>query len=222
MMGKESPFFWINIEGTDGVGKTTISRKLRDHLQELYPNEKFILFNEFSNFEIGKIIKRVIKKEKFFKLNSNTHYPLAETLMLVTDLMCQFEAEVFSRKSRKKVYIISDRGPHSFLTYQLIRLNDFYPQGKWKKWVEDILRPFGRPDLSIFLVSDIGEIKNRLIKRGDDRVLEDLQFITKIQSSYINLAKKDKKSFVLKNKNNALQRTVDDATQIVKQYLLGK
>lgn len=222
MVRKGEWFIWISIDGTDGAGKTTISKKLHCHLQKLYPNKKFILFNEFSSFETGKAIKRIIRKEKFFKLNPITHYPLAETFMLAADLMCQFEAEIIGNKNRKQVYIISDRGPYSFLTYQLIRLKNSYPHGKWDKWVENILKPFNSPHLSILLVSDINEIKKRLIKRGDKQVSQNLQFIKRIQNAYIKLAKNDKNSFILKNKKNIPQKTIEDAARIVKQYLLDR
>ncbi|MBD3360051.1 MAG: hypothetical protein GF365_05095 [Candidatus Buchananbacteria bacterium] len=59
-------FYWISIEGTDGVGKTSLIKKLKKTLKNKHKNLNIIIIDEFSNSEIGKIIKSIIKKKIFF------------------------------------------------------------------------------------------------------------------------------------------------------------
>jgi len=44
-----SNFFWLSIEGTDGVGKTTVSRKLFSLIRKNHPDHLVVFLKEFSS-----------------------------------------------------------------------------------------------------------------------------------------------------------------------------
>lgn len=69
------------------------------------------------------------------------HYPFAETLLLCADFVYQFEQVLSKNIRRKRLFIISDRGLYSFLTYQLLRIRHQYHASfnkvnseKWMKY----------------------------------------------------------------------------------------
>lgn len=229
MIGKgEKKYFWVAIEGTDGVGKTFLSKKLYSYLRSHYKDKKFVLFSEFSDSKIGRLIKNEIRHKNFFQLGKNIHYPLAETLVLGADLFYQFEKRFLFIKNEKNkkdfVYIISDRGPQSFFTYQLLRIENQYKDADidlWRRWIKNILAPLKQPDLSICLVSNIKDIKQRLTGRGDKLTRSDLEFIKNIQEEYIKLFKSENEpsKIIVENNNNNFQKTVSYLINAVKKYI---
>ncbi len=114
-------YFWLAIEGTDGVGKISLLKEIEKFLS-IQRKINFAIIKEFSDSQVGDLIKDIIKKKKFFSLGEGTHYSFSETLLLATDFVYQFEKILSGYSSRKKLFIVSDRGIHSFFTYQLLRI----------------------------------------------------------------------------------------------------
>jgi thymidylate kinase len=141
-------YFWLSIEGTDAVGKTTLIKKIEVFLKK-QKKIKFAILKEFSNSKVGNLIKQIINKERFFHLgNDRVHYPFSETLLLYADFIYQFE-KILSKYSKKdKLFIVSDRGPYLFFTYQLLRIKDKYNvrhPNYLENWLRYIFLPFGMP-----------------------------------------------------------------------------
>ena len=216
-------YFWISVEGTDAVGKTSLVRKI-SHIMRGKKNLEVVTIKEFSKSKVGRLIKNIIKKQRFFSLKNGVHYPLAETLLLCSDFFYQFE-EVLSknRHPKKTLFLISDRGIHSFLTYQILRIAKKYKKHPeyFKKWVKDIFYPLRQPDLVIILTSPISQIRNRIIKR-DGLIKEDeIRFIKTVQEEYIKLFKKDhfNRCLLLENRDNnfnsLIKKVSDELDKII-------
>lgn len=196
-------FFWISIEGTDGVGKTRLSEDLYKYLTKKYTDKKLIFINEFSNSPIGILIKRIISEKNFFKIDKNNHYPLAESLILFADFIFQFEREILSDNDLDdNIILVSDRGIYSFLVYQKLRIKKMYfSKFNCEKWINGIFFPIiSYPDITICLSSDIDILKERLLKRKNHTTKDNLKFISDCQKEYLKINKKN--YFILENNND--------------------
>lgn len=215
-------YLWISIDGTDAVGKTMLTRKLVEYLKRKYPRKKFISLKEFSNHETGIVIKKIIKKRNFFTLGKRCNYPLAETIMLYADLVLQLEKVIFEKHYNQKIFIISDRGPFSFLTYQALRIRRKYKNNRhYLQWLDNSLQLFGFPDISIFLISDPEDIKKRLIKRRDKVNKESIEFIKMVQKEYLKTSNRHKSNsmLIIKNKQGEAKKTFDKAIAFIENHI---
>jgi dTMP kinase len=215
-------FYWISIEGTDGVGKTSLIKKLKKTLKNKHKNLNIIIIDEFSNSEIGKIIKSIIKKKYFFKLSYKYNLPITETLVLASDFYYQIEKIININKNKTNFILITDRGPHSFLTYQLIRLKNIYTKQIWEKWLTNIFLPLKNPDIAICIYTDIIDIKKRIKKRGDNINQKDLIFIKKTQNLYIKMFKNKKNHYLLNNKQNKLNDLNKKIINLIEKKIIKK
>jgi thymidylate kinase len=207
-------YFWISIEGTDSVGKTTLLKEVVNFLRKKKLNCAAI--KEFSDSSLGNLIKNIIKRNKFFSLGGNEHFPFSETLLLCSDFIYQFERAILRNTKRKRLFIVSDRGPHSFLTYQCLRIGNYYgiaSEKGLKDWVRNSFFPVGMPNLVFLLTSPIKHIKGRIIR--DDGFLKngEVNFIKKVQNEYLKILSCDSHSscLILENRDgdfNEIKRKV--------------
>jgi len=215
-------YFWFSIEGTDAVGKTKLLEEIKKFLQS-QKKIKFIVIKEFSNSSLGNLIKDIINKKKFFSLGDRFHYPFAETLLLCADFVYQFEQVLLKNTGRKKLFIISDRGLYSFLTYQLLRIKHQYRTSikvNPEMWIRGILKPINKPHFVILLTSPISQIKQRIIERDDSINGQELRFIKKAQKEYRKILKGNRQpSIILENRNRKFGNVKQKAIQKIKEIL---
>lgn len=216
-------YFWLSIEGTDAVGKTMLLEEIEKFLRN-QKKIKFILIKEFSESSLGNLIKDIINKKKFFSLGNRFHYPFAETLLLCADFVYQFEQVLLKNTGRKKLFIISDRGLYSFLTYQSLRIKHQYRASFNKvnpeKWIRDILKPINKPHFVILLTSPINQIKQRIIERDGSINEQELRFIKKAQKEYRKILKGNRQSsIILENRNRKFENVRQKAIQKIKEIL---
>ncbi|GBD34186.1 Thymidylate kinase [bacterium HR34] len=94
-------YFWISIEGTDAVGKTSLLNEIGTFLRN-QRKINFAIIKEFSNSALGYLIQEIIKEKKFFSLENKIPRPLSETLILCADFIYQFEKLLFEYSKTKK------------------------------------------------------------------------------------------------------------------------
>jgi thymidylate kinase len=215
-------YFWLSIEGTDAVGKTMLLEEIEKFLRN-QKKIKFIVIKEFSSSSLGNLIKNIINKKKFFSLGDRLHHPFAETLLLCADFVYQFEQVLLKNTGRKKLFIISDRGLYSFLTYQSLRIKYQYqasirvnPEG----WIRDIFKPINKPHFVILLTSPISQIKQRIIERDGSINEQELRFIKKAQGEYRKILKGNRQPFIiLENRNGEFENVKQKAVQKIEEIL---
>lgn len=212
-------YFWLSIEGTDAVGKTTLIEEIEKFLQNQKIN--FIVIKEFSNSPFGNLIKHIVNTRRFFSLGNKIHYPFSETLLLCADFIYQFEQILSKNTNRKKLFIVSDRGLYSFLTYQLLRIKSYSSiKVHAEKWIRDIFRPIDKPHFVILLTSPINQIKQRIIKRDGSINEQELYFIKKVQEEYQKILRNSCQPFIiLENQNGKFENVKQKAIQKVKEIL---
>jgi dTMP kinase len=150
------------IEGADGAGTTTMSKKLADELDSQWTFEP-------TDKTIGKKVDEII--------SSGDYSPEATALAFASDRIVHLEERVIPYLEEGKT-VVSDRYYHSSLVYQPV-------MGADSDWVKDINRKAITPDLTIILdiSAEIG--MDRIDDRGrDGNVFEELDFQQKVVKRY--------------------------------------
>lgn len=190
----------VVLEGLDGAGKSTQTKKLRAYLEERLPGLEYIHFPRYDAPVYGSLISRFLKGE--FGDNSQVHPQLVALL---------FAEDRHGASSGMKATlsaggnILLDRYVYSNIAYQCAKMPDAQGAETLRQWIfETEYVDFGipRPDLNIFLDVPICFVEKNLssVREGDDRsYLEgsrdiheaDIEFQKRVQAMYRRQAELD-------------------------------
>lgn len=145
MKEQEFPGKFIVIEGADGAGTTTQSKRLAEELDAYYTAEP-------SNDKAGKKVDEMI--------SSGDYSAEAIALMFAADRMTHLEDEILPHL-RDGETVISDRYYHSSLIYQATLGADY-------EWIKSLNSSAIKPDLTILLDVPTQVALSRIDKRERD------------------------------------------------------
>jgi len=194
-MYKKKPFF-ITFEGIEGSGKSFQSKKLYKNIKAKKINA--ILTREPGGTKSAEKIRRVILDD-YFETNSKIKFDkYTDTLLYLAARNEHLIDKIIPALKRKKV-VICDRFVDSTMAYQV--------SGKKvsKKLVESIHKHILRkikPNLTFILKVNINKAMQRIKKRKTKNRYDKFSknFYTKVQNSFLKMAKKNKKRyFVIDN-----------------------
>lgn len=163
---REYPGTFIVIEGADGAGTTTQSKRLAERLDAHWTCEP-------TDEPMGAEVDRLITEDGY----------QAETIALAfaADRMTHLEDEIIPRLEDGEI-VVCDRYYHSSLVYQPAL-------GADQDWVQALNRHALRPDLTVIIDIDAEVGMERIEERGtDDNIFEDLDFQSKVVLGYRRLA----------------------------------
>ena len=147
MKENDYPGIFIVIEGPDGAGTTTQSKKLAEELDAFWTSEP-------TSGEVGEKVEEMIRSDNYS----------AESIALAfaADRMLHLEEEVVERLKKGEI-VVCDRYYHSSLVYQPAFGADY-------SWVDGLNESALRPDLTVIL--DIGsqEAFSRLKDRESEKI----------------------------------------------------
>lgn len=169
MKQRDYPGTLIVVEGADGAGTTTISKKISEEL------DCFYTFEQTDN-PIGNKIDEMI--------SSDHHSPEAIALAFAADRMVHLEDEIIPRLEKGET-VICDRYYHSSLVYQVAMGLDF-------EWVKGLNKSALVPDLTLILDVAAETGMERVEDRSpeDENIFEKLDFQQKVVMGYRNLDEK--------------------------------
>ena len=175
---------FITLEGTEGVGKSTLISSLKKYFTE--KEIDFIFTKEPGGTREGNEIRNILL-DRSMKLE-----PYAETLLLLAD-RAQHVKKIIKPALEKNKNIFSDRYIDSTYAYQ--GAGRGISQDDLDNFINVLNFPI--PDLTIFLDLSITEGIKRVKKRGEvDRFEEEeVSFFEKIRQFYLETAKKNSKRF---------------------------
>lgn len=184
---------WISLDGTDGVGKTTLLRELVHHLRLTYPDHKVDKFPEFSSTAVGSLIRRRVEQRYFFQMGDGEHLPIGETLVLASDLALQIETLQREITEDEPRILVSDRGPLSLVVYQANRLAQYagLSYAEATSWVDRLLSLLPTPDLTVVLHADEVTLRERLRERQADLTEVEVRFVLQLQDSFLEHAEQN-------------------------------
>lgn len=179
----------VVIEGSDGSGKATQTRKLYERLRDLDVKVRRVSFPNYES-ESSALIRMYLRGD--FGGDAEAVNPYAAATFYAIDRFANFfEWEKFYRKGG---VIVSDRYVASNMAYQAAKLPRMSEREKFLKWLDDLeYKHYGlpRPDLTIFLdmPPEVSAILRR--ERGREDIHEnDAAFMAKIYNMYKELAQK--------------------------------
>ena len=179
----------IVIEGSDGSGKATQTRKLYERLRDLEVNVRRVSFPNYES-ESSALIRMYLRGDFGGKAEEVNPYAAA-TFYAVDRFANFFEWKDFYQSGG---LILSDRYVGSNMVYQAAKLNRKADRTKFLAWLDDLeYKHFGipRPDLTIFLdmPPEISAILRR--ERGREDIHEsDAAFMQKVYNVYKETAQK--------------------------------
>jgi dTMP kinase len=155
----------IVVEGPDGSGTTTISKKLAEHLGAYWTYEP-------TDDRIGQKVDEMISGEDYS--------PEAVALAFAADRMAHLEEEIIPRLKEGET-VICDRYYHSSLVYQPA-------MGVNLDRVMELNRNALTPDKTFILDVSAEEGMSRVEDRGeDDNIFENLDFQERVVARYKKL-----------------------------------
>lgn len=156
---------FIVIEGPDGAGTTTQSKKLAEELDAYWTYEP-------AGNEVGEKVDEMI--------SSDEYSPEAIALGFAADRIIHLEEEVIPRLEKGET-VVCDRYYHSSLVYQPVLGADY-------NWVKQLNREALMPDLTIIMDVSAKIGMSRVKDRGKDgNIFEDLDFQEKVVLEYRSL-----------------------------------
>lgn len=201
---------FITFEGPDGSGKTTISKRVHEKLDEL--GYKTIYTREPGGIGISEDIRNIILDVDNINMDIRTEallYAAARRQHLVEKIIPALEDNTI---------VICDRFIDSSLAYQgyareigieeVLKINEFAIEGKL-------------PDITLFLDISAEEGLNRIKDRSfKDRLdLESIEFHNKVYEGYQCVLKRAGDRMRVINAEQDIETIVDEAIRIILQGL---
>ena len=180
---------FITFEGIDGSGKTTQIELLNSFLKQ--SGFDVVLTREPGGTDIGDKIRKILLDSKNIQMSYR-----AETLLFLAS-RAELVSKVIQPSLNQGKIIICDRFFDSTIAYQGIArqlgAEKILDMSLWA--TENII-----PDLTFLLSIDVWECEKRIKngKKKKDRIeKEEIDFKSKIQEGYMQLAGKNKERFVI-------------------------
>lgn len=166
MNSEDFPGTFIVVEGADGAGTTTQSKKLAEELDAYWTYEP-------SGSKVGEKVDELI--------SSDDYSPEAVALAFASDRMVHLEEEIIPRLKNGET-VVCDRYYHSSFAYQPA-------MGLEEAWVKSLNRSALTPDLTLILDVSAEEGMERVNGRGlDGNIFEQLDFQEEVVVRYTELA----------------------------------
>ncbi|HDY70643.1 MAG TPA: dTMP kinase [Nitrospirae bacterium] len=201
---------FVTFEGIEGSGKTTIAKRISEHLNGEGHNA--ILTREPGGTEIGREIRRLLLDPE----NSGIH-PVTELLLYFAD-RSEHVRKVISPALKRGDIIICDRFSDSTLAYQgfgrgidIDMLND----------LDRIARDGVKPDLTFVLDLDVrtGLGRNVLINKSDRFEMEEIAFHERVRNGYLRIAEQEPDRIRVIDALQPLDSVWEEIRVIIESYL---
>ena len=153
---------WIAIEGMDGTGKSTISRRLQQHFQEKGKNA--IITADPGGWSKGALFRSVILEKRDWKLEGSFQgwQPLARRLLLAADFIQAYNEQI-SPNLKRGTYVITDR--LAYVSGHIYGVADGVPEKTMDALMELII-PERKPDHFFVLDAQDEVLRERLRARS--------------------------------------------------------
>ncbi len=196
-MLKIKPFF-IVFEGVEGCGKSYQSKKLYKKLKK--NNIPTLLTREPGGTKSAELIRNLILKDYFNKSKKDKFDKLTDTLLYLASRNEHIKNKIIPELRKKKV-VICDRFIDSTIAYQVFgKKVDIKFVNNVHKYILDGLKP----NLTFILKVSSQSSKRRLLKRKTRNRYDNFSqsFYTKVQNSFLKIAKNKKNYFILNSSRN--------------------
>ncbi len=204
-MFKKKPFF-IVFEGVEGCGKSFQSKRLFNNLKKNKINS--ILTREPGGTKSSELIRNLILKDYFGSDTKDKFDKYTDTLLYLAARNEHVINKIKPALDKKKI-VICDRFIDSTLAYQV------YGKKVEKKFIDNIHKYILsdiKPNITFVLKVSKKSSQKRLKKRRHKNRYDNFSqsFYSKVQKSFIKIAKNKKNYFILDSSmnNNNLEKKI--------------
>jgi dTMP kinase len=195
---------FIVLEGIDGTGKSTLSKKLKAWLEE--KGREVVLTAEPTGDWLGVAVRRA---------NNEDLDPRTESLLFTAD-RCQHTLRIEEMLKQGKV-VICDRYYGSTVAYQGAALEKDMGDNA-VSWLLNLNGPVIRhPDVTILLTSDPQVAMRRVGNRRELSKFEQEGYLGKVQDIYLTLAREAKWTVI--DSNGKLGDVLESVKKAVQAYV---
>lgn len=193
MKKEKFPGTFIVVEGADGAGTTTQSKKLAEELDAYWTYEP-------AGNKMGEKVDEMISSEDYS--------PEAIALGFAADRMVHLEEEVVPRLKEGET-VVCDRYYHSSLVYQPVLGADF-------DWVKELNRNALTPDVTVVLDVSADTGMERVGERGrDGNIFEKLSFQEKVVVRYRELSDRLDEGIEVVDASQSKEEVFSDISKLV-------
>ena len=196
---------FIDVEGIDGVGKSTVIRLAADELRR----RGYLVYttSEPSDSPIGLFIRRNV-------LESNLEVePMALALLFAADRVIHYN-RVIRPKVQEGYIVITERYIESSVAYQ-------GSQGVPIEWIIEVNSMVAEPDLVIVLNAPLNTVVGRLTSRGTLEYFErNAGFLRRVQEVYLRRARE--RNYPVIDASRVINDVVDDVLTLIEDKAKGK
>lgn len=207
------PGFFLTLEGGEGAGKSTVSRRLIKDLAD--KGYKVLYTREPGEGQIGKEIRHILLHKE------NTHLaPRAEALLFAAD-RAQHVSETVIPALIEGYVVICDRYSDSSVAYQGYARNLGVEEIAYlSSWGTDNLKP----DLTILIDIDPIVAVARKFDQDETNRMEmlDTSFHEKVREGFLLLAQKNPDRISVVNGERSQNEIYDEILELVLNSLLNK
>jgi dTMP kinase len=195
---------FIVLEGIDGTGKSSVSRRLREWLES--QGREVVLTAEPTQDWLGMAVRRA---------NQEDLDPRTESLLFTAD-RCQHTLRIREWVRQGKV-VICDRYFGSTVAYQGAALEGSMGENA-VPWLLALNGPVAlRPDLTVLLISDPRTSMRRIGGREELSKFEKEGFLGRVQGIYLMLA--DESEWEVVDSDGPLDQVEERVRDLVKAYV---
>lgn len=171
----------VAIEGIDGSGKSTVARRLAEHLRR----RETLVFEtrEPTDSYVGTAVREAVSDPE--------HDPVSEALLFAADHAGHLAT--IREALEDGAIVVSDRYSVSWRVYQSITLEEAFEDRAPGPWLEDVLAPFEiTPDRVLVLDLPVETALERVDGRARaDEKFEHEAFLKRVRGRYIELAREE-------------------------------
>ena len=196
---------FVDVEGIDGVGKSTVIRLAADELRR----RGYLVYvtSEPSDSPIGLFIRRNI-------LEGNLEVePMALALLFAADRVIHYN-RVIKPKVQEGYIVITERYIESSIAYQ-------GSQGVPIEWIIEVNSMVAKPDLVILLNAPLSTIAGRLTSRETLEYFErSINFLRSVQEVYLKRARE--LNYPIVDASRLINNVVNDVLTLIEDKAKDK
>lgn len=204
MQPHNNPGHLIAIEGADGSGTTTMSKKLAEELEAHWTREP-------TGTEVGRKVDEIISEEGYSPDTIALGFAFDRKLHLEEEVMPELE---------KGGTVVTDRYYHSSLVYQPLLGETRGEVERLKERLEILNQETIKPDLTIILdiTPEEGEKRTKSREGGkDENIFENLSFQQKVIKSYRELPERLDENIQIVDANKSKEEVFSQIMEIVEE-----
>lgn len=207
--------YLVSFEGQDASGKTELLHRVDDVLKR--NRYKTNVVEEFSNFETGKYLKKLLSENKFLRFGKGISSAFTETMLIASDLYFQNEQEIMPALKKGNI-VLKERHVDTLFACQIPKIKEDYPAYDYNElygWIRQISNKLYAPDMTFLLIVPEDVRIKRIEERGENVSDEDIRVFEEREKIYRRLAEENKNRIIQFDNSKSIEKSTNEVADII-------